>query len=199
MITAIGTVENFITTPSPVYDDSPQGYHLEERLQATLQSAADERQLMLEFRLGEGSAAPSEQLLSRWLEEGELVVALCTGLSARPFVQKEDKTYRRQGREVQIGEETAHLDAMVVLTGQSMTPLADAPDLQEAVKAARAAYKRTQRDYRMRRNAERLEQIKAQLPERIRQLKERQAAKAAQATQAEGSAAAETSPNGRKR
>ncbi len=64
MLVCIGTVDNFILVPSPILDDSEQGFHLEQRLQVTLQSAANERQLMIEFRLGEGSYAPAEQLLN---------------------------------------------------------------------------------------------------------------------------------------
>ncbi len=122
MLVCIGTVDNFIVLPSPVLDESPQGYHLEQRLQVRLQAAANDRQLMIEFRLGEGSEAPSEQLLTAWLESGDVVEALCTGLSARPFVQHKDKTYRRQGKAVQVGDETAHLDTMVVFAGASMSP-----------------------------------------------------------------------------
>jgi hypothetical protein len=198
MLVAIGTVDNFIALPSPVLDDSPQGYHLEQRLQVTLQAAANERQLMIEFRLGEGSDAPSEQLLNTWLESGDLVEALCTGLTARPFVQNKDKTYRRQGKAVQVGEETAHLDTMVVFAGASMSTLAEAQPIQDAVKAARASYKRGQREYRALRNAERVKQMETQVVERVKQLRERQAAgdAARAATSNEAEAAGTT---GRKR
>ena len=167
MLVTIGTVENFIITPSPILDDSEQGYHLEERLQVTLKSAIDEHPLMIEFRLGDTSAAPSEQVLATWLVEDELVAAYCTGISARPVVQK-------QRGEAQGGEHTARTDAMVVLAGQSMVALSEGIDLREAVKSVRVAHKRAQRDYLLRRNAERVEQLKAQLPERIQQLKRRQ-------------------------
>jgi hypothetical protein len=176
MLVCIGTVDNFILMPSPVLDESEQGFHLEQRLQVTLQAAANERQLMVEFRLGEGSEAPSEQQLNGWLESGDLVEALCTGLTARPFVQNKEKTYRRQGKAVQVGDETAHLDTMVVFAGASMSTLAAAKPLEEAVKAARAAYKRGQREYRVQRNAERVKQLEAQMGERIKQLRERRAA-----------------------
>jgi hypothetical protein len=198
MLVAIGTVDNFIVLPSPVLDESSQGYHLEQRLQVTLQAAANDRQLMVEFRLGEGSSAPSEQLLTAWLESGDLVEALCTGLSARPFVQNKDKTYRRQGKAVQVGDETAHLDTMVVFAGASMSTLADAKSLDEAVKAARASYKRGQREYRAQRNAERVKQMEAQVADRVKQMRERQAAE--EAAKAAGSATAEPAgANGRKR
>src|SRR5258708_40284122 len=113
MLVCIGTVDNFILMPSPVPDESTQGFHLEQRLQVTLQAAANERQLMIEFRLGEGSETPSEQLLNSWLEAGDLVEALCTGLTARPFKQDKDKTYRRQGKAVKGGHETVHLVTML--------------------------------------------------------------------------------------
>jgi hypothetical protein len=202
MLACIGPVDNFIVLPSPVPDDSEQGYHLEQRLQVTLQAAANERQqFMIEFRLGEGSDAPSEQVLNAWLESGDLVEALCTGLTARPFKQQEDKTYRRKGKEVKVGEETIHLDTMVVFAGASMAPLAEAKPLQEAVKVARAAYKRGQREYRVQRNAERVKQMEAQMGERIKQLRERKAAEdAAKAAAASGEAEpAGAGTNGRKR
>ncbi len=192
MLATIGTVENFMTMPSPILDDSEQGYHLEERLQVTLKSAVDERQLMIEFRLGDTSATPSEQVLAKWLEEDELVAALCTGISARPSVQKQDKSSRR---EAQVGEQTAHPDGMVVLAGQTMVALSEGIDLREAVKSTRAAYKRAQRDNTLRRNAERVEQFKAQLPERVRRLKERQIPQA----QEDDSTSYETSPSGLQR
>jgi hypothetical protein len=198
MLVCIGTVDNFIVLPSPQPDDSTQGYHLEQRLQVTLQAAANERQLMIEFRLGEGSEAPSEQVLYGWRESGDLVEALCTGLTARPFVQNKDKTYRRQGKAVQVGEETAHLDTMVVFAGASMSTLAEAKPLADAVKAARAAYKRGQREYRAQRNAERVKQMEAQMAERIKQLRERKAAEDAAKAQATAEAEAATA-NGRKR
>src|SRR5258708_14525550 len=198
MLVCIATVDTFILTPSPVLDDSEQGFHLEQRLQVTLQAAANERQLMIEFRLGEGSDAPSEQLLNAWLESGDLVEALCTGLTARPFVQNKDKTYRRQGKAVQVGEETAHLDTMVVFAGASMSTLADAKPIGEAVKVARASYKRGQREYRAQRNAERVKQMEAQMADRVKQLRERKAAE--DATKAAASSAGESaSTNGRKR
>jgi len=200
MLVCIGTVDNFIVLPSPVLDESPQGYHLEQRLQVTLQAAANERQLLIEFRLGEGSEAPSEQLLTAWLESGDLVEALCTGLSARPFLQAKDKTYRRQGKAVQVGDETAHLDTMVVFAGASMATLSEAKPLEEAVKAARASYKRGQREYRAQRNAERVKQLEAQVGERVRQLRERQAAdEAAKAATPGAPEGAGTAANGRKR
>ena len=198
MLVCIGTVDNFIVLPSPVLDESAQGYHLEQRLQVTLQAAANERQLLVEFRLGEGSEAPSEQLLTAWLESGDLVEALCTGLTARPFVQQRDKTYRRQGKAVQVGEETAHLDTMVVFAGASMAPLSEAKPLEEAVKAARASYKRGQREYRAQRNAERVKLMEAQVGERVKLLRERQAAEEA-AKVATSAEAEPTGANGRKR
>jgi hypothetical protein len=198
MLVCIGTVDNFIVLPSPVLDVSPQGYHLEQRLQVTLQAAANDRQLMIEYRLGEGSDAPSEQLLNAWLESGDLVEALCTGLTARPFIQNKDKTYRRQGKAVQVGDETAHLDTMVVFAGASMSTLADAKPIAEAVKAARASYKRGQREYRAQRNAERVKQMEAQVADRVKQMRERQATD--EATKAAAGGAAEPAgTNGRKR
>ncbi len=122
----VGTVDNFEILPTPVLDESaPEGYRMEQRLQVSLKSAADERQLTVEFRLGEGSDAPSEQQLNAWLEAGELVQAFCTGLAARPFVHRDGKTYRTRGKEVQIGDTKAALDAFVVFAGFAMSPLGE--------------------------------------------------------------------------
>ena len=105
MLATIGTVESFITTLSPILDDSDQGYHLEEHLQVTLKSAIDEQPLLIEFRLGDTSTAPSEQVLSTWLVEDEMVAAMCTGVSARSVALK-------QRREAQGDEHTARTDTI---------------------------------------------------------------------------------------
>jgi hypothetical protein len=184
MLATIGTVENFSMTLSPILDDSEQGYHLEEHLQVTLKSAIDEQPLVVEFRLGGSSAAPSEQVLATWLVEDELVAALCTGISTRPVTS-------RQRREAQGDEPAARTDTMVVLAGQSMVALSEGIDLREAVKTTRVVHKQAQRDYLLRRNAERVEQLRAHLPERIQQLKRRQAMQAPENV----TTSVETSPN----
>jgi len=199
MYAYIGTVDNFTILPSPVLDETaPQGYRVEQRLQVTVKAASNEQTQTVEFRLGDESQAPGEEQLTKWLESGETVQAFCTGLSARPFLHQEGKTYRSRGREVRIGETTASLDAFVVLAGVSMAPLAGGPAIDDVVKQVRAAYKRSQRDFRARRNVERVKQLEGQLEERVRQMKERRAAqeaeKAAAAPGAEAAAA-----NGRKR
>jgi hypothetical protein len=199
MLVCIGTVDNFILVPSPILDESEQGFHLEQRLQVTLQSAANERQLMIEFRTGEGSDAPSEQLLNTWLESGELVEALCSGLTARPFKQDESKTYQRKGKEIQVGEETAHIDTMVVFAGAAMAPLSAARPLDEAVKAARASYKRGQREYRAQRNAERAKQMEAQVLDRVKLMRERKAAEDAAKAATAAAEPEAAGANGRKR
>jgi hypothetical protein len=200
MFNVIGSIDNFITLPTPVLDETrPEGYRLEQRLQVGIKTAADERQVTIEFRLGDDSDAPAEQLLNSWLESGELVQAFCTGLTARPFVHREGKTYRSRGKEVQIGEAKASLDAFVVFAGFAMSPMTGDGTLsiEDAVRKARAAFKRGQRAYRERRSAERLKQLEADLPERIKQLQERKAAQDAEKL-AEVSGEA-VGPNGRKR
>ena len=198
MYAYIGTVDNFIVLPSPVLDESaPGGSRIEQRLQVTIKAASNEQTQTVEFRLGDESAAPGEDQLTKWLESGELVQAFCTGLSARPFLHQEGKTYRSRGREVQIGETTASLDAFVVLAGVSMAPLSGGPPLEDVVKQVRAAYKRSQRDFRARRNAERVRQLEGQLEERVRQMKERRAAQEAEKATAPSAEAA--AANGRKR
>ncbi len=200
MIDVIGTIDNFTTLPSPVIDETiPAGYRIEQRLQVSLKAASDEKQYTVEFRLsagGQASDAPSEAVLTQWIESGELVLAFCTGLSARPFVHQDGKQYRTRGKEVQIGAETAALDAFVVFAGVSMAPLTNGPALDAVVRQARVAFKQNQRAYRTQRNTERVAQMEAQMGERVRQMKERQAAEAAaQATPTTEAAAS----NGRRR
>jgi hypothetical protein len=177
MFAVIGTVDNYTILPSPVLDDAdPKGYRIEQRLQVTLKLAANERQqYTVEFRLGDESQAPSTDLLTKWLESGELVQAYCAGLAARPFVHSKEKTYQRRGRTVQIGEQTAELDAFVVFAGSAMALLDPGSPLEEQVKQARAVFKRSQRTYRDQRNAARVAQMEAQLEERVRQMQERRA------------------------
>jgi hypothetical protein len=79
-----------------------------------------------------------------------------------------------------------------------MAPLTEAKPLQEAVKAARAAYKRGQREYRQQRNAERVKQMEAQMVERIKLLRERKVTEDA-AKAAAGGEVEPVGPNGRKR
>jgi hypothetical protein len=197
MFAVIGTVDNYTILPSPVLDDTaPKGYRIEQRLQVTLKLAANERQqYTVEFRLGDESQAPSTDLLTKWLESGEVVQAYCAGLAARPFVHSKDKTYQRRGRAVQIGEQTAELDAFVVFAGSAMAPLESGSPLEEQVKQARAVYKRSQRAHRDQRNAARVAQMEAQLEDRVRQMQERRAqADAEKATTGEAVGA-----NGRRR
>jgi hypothetical protein len=200
MYDAIGTVANFIVVPNLVPDESePTGGRRDDRLQVTLELASNEKTVTVEFRLGEGSEAPAEGQLTKWLEDGELVQAFCTGCTAKPFLHRPDKTYRNAGKEVEVADGvTAELDAFVVFAGVSMAPLSGGPALEDLVKKVRAAHKRSQRDYRLRSNAERLRELEEQLPARLKAMQERRAARQAQeqAGTAESSAAA---PNGRKR
>jgi hypothetical protein len=202
MFDFIGTVDNHATVPSPILDETqPKGYRVEQRLQVTLKAAANERSYTVEFRLGEDSQAPSEQQLDAWIESAELVQAFCTGLSARPFVHQEGKTYRSRGKAVQIGEQKAELDSFVVFAGHAMAPLSGsgAPALEDVVKQVRAAYKRGQRQFRAQRNAERAAQLEAQLEERARQMVERRAAQVAEAERERDEAAVAANGANRKR
>jgi hypothetical protein len=207
MIALVGPVINFNILPTPVLDDSaPKGHRIEQRLKVLLALASNDRQqYTVEFRLGDDSQAPSTELLNTWLESGELVLAYCTGLAARPFVHSKEKTYQRRGRQVQLGDQTAELDAFVVFAGASMAPLDAGSPLEDQVKQARAAYKRSQRAYREQRNASEVAQIEAQMEERVRQMQERrsetaktQVVQAAQ-TPAEPGERGEASTNGRRR
>ena len=197
MFAVIGTVDNYTILPSPVLDDAdPKGYRIEQRLQVTLKLAANKRQqYTVEFRLGDESQAPSTDLLTKWLESGELVQAYCAGLAARPFVHSKDKTYQRRGRQVQLGDQTAELDAFVVFAGSAMAALEAGSPLEEQVKQARAVFKRSQRVYRDQRNAARVAQMEAQMEDRVRQMQERRA----QADAEKAGAGEAAGTNGRRR
>jgi hypothetical protein len=206
MITLSGITDNYSLVPSPVLDATqPKGFRVEQRLQVTLKAAANDEQYTIEFRLGsEDDQSPSEEQLNHWIDGGELVQAICTSLAARPFVHQEGKTYRTKGKEVQIGEQKAALDSFIVFAGVSMAPLAGNTSLEDAVKQARSAFKRSQRAYRARRNEERAQQLEAQLEERVRKLLERQAARQGTAPEASSASAAAEEveaavANGRKR
>jgi hypothetical protein len=174
MFAVIGTVDNYTILPSPVLDDAdPKGYRIEQRLQVTVKLAANERQqYTVEFRLGDDSQAPSTELLTRWLESGELVQAFCGGLAARPFVHSKEKTYQRRGRQVQLGDQTAELDAFVVFAGSAMAVLEPGSPLEEQVKQARAVFKRSQRAYRDQRNAARVRLAERRMAEALLALEE---------------------------
>jgi hypothetical protein len=206
MFDVIGIADNYTIVPAPVLDESqPKGYRVEQRMQVTLKAASNERSYTVEFRLGESSQAPSEELLTQWIESGDLVQAFCTGLTARPFVHQEGKTYQARGSQKEINGTLATLDTFVVFAGFAMAPLANvgADTLEAMVKQARGAYKRSQRQYRAQRNAERAKQQEAQLEERARQLLERKAQQDAEkASQPASPSTTETeaiaSTNGRK-
>ncbi len=205
MFDFIGTLDNFATVPAVVLDETEsKGYRVEQRQQVTLKSASNEKAYTVEFRLGEDSQAPSEELLNQWLESGELVQAFCTGLTARPFVHQEGKNYQARGSEREINGSKAVLDSFVVFAGFAMAPLAGGPALEEMVKQARGSYKRSQRQYRAQRNAERTKQQEAQLEERARQMLERKAQQEAEKASKAAGVSAETDAeaagtNGRRR
>ena len=67
------------------------------------------------------------------------------------------------------------LDTLIVFAGQAIAPASQAFDLDEEVRAARGAYKKAQREFRQRLNAERIERTKAQLEERVARMKEARA------------------------
>lgn len=201
MFAMVGTTDNHTLVPAPVLDDSePKGYRVEQRLQVSLKAASNDRVYTVEFRLGEDSQAPSEEQLNQWIESGELVQAFCTGLTARPFVHQEGKTYQARGSQREINGAKATLDTFVVFAGVAMAPLAGGPSLEEIVKQVRGAYKRSQRQYRAQRNAERAKLQEAQLEQRAKQLLERKAqqeaekAASAAATARTGTAGAPAAP-----
>jgi hypothetical protein len=202
MFDVIGIADNYTIVPAPVLDETqPKGYRVEQRMQVTLKAASNERSYTIEFRLGETSQAPSEELLNQWIESGELVQAFCTGLTARPFVHQEGKAYQARGSQKEINgllATLATLDTFVVFAGFAMAPLAGsaAGTLEELVKQARGAYKRGQQQYRAQRNAERAKQQEAQLEERAHQLLERKAQQEAGKAEKAAGAVAEPDPAG---
>jgi len=202
VIDVIGPVDNFTVLPTPVLDENePSGVRVEQRLQVTLKSAADEEALTIEFRPGTDGRfdadAPSEALLNQWIESGELIQAFCSSVRSQPFQHKPGKTYRKKGKTIQVGAETVEMESFMVFAGVSMAPLVGNPDLEERVRKARASYKAKQREYRAKRNAERVAQMEAQMGERVQQLRERQAQQAAQAAAAAQPEA--VAANGRRR
>ncbi|GEM_PF-1663272 len=198
VIDVIGTVDNYTILPTPVLDDNePTGVRIEQRMQVSLKAASDEAVLTIEFRPGSdgrfGGDAPAENLLTQWIESGDLIQAFCASVRSQPFQHKEGKTYRKKGKQIQVGNETVEMDTFVVFAGVSMAPLVGGPALEEQVRKARSAYKQNQREYRAKRNAERVAQMEAQMAERVKQLQEQRAAQQA-AGQPEATAA-----NGRRR
>jgi hypothetical protein len=175
MYFVIGTIDNAITLPTPVLDDSQQGYHLEDRMQVTVKSAANDKTTTVEFRLGPDSDAPTEQQLIAWMENGDLVRVVCSTVSARPFIHQDGKQYRSRGSEKEINGQTAVLDTLIIFAGQSITPATDAINIDDEVRKARGAYKRAQREFRQRLNAERVEKTKAQMDERVAKMRESRA------------------------
>jgi hypothetical protein len=175
MFISIGTIDNAITLPTPVLDESEQGYHLEDRLQVTVKSAANDKTTTIEFRIGEGSDAPAEQQLITWMEAGDLVRIVCSSVASRPFIHQEGKQYRSRGSEKEINGTTAVLDTLIVFAGQSIALATDTFDIDAEVRKARGSYKRAQREYRQRLNADRIERTKADLPERIAKMRDARA------------------------
>jgi hypothetical protein len=175
MLMLISTIDNALTLPTPVLDDSPQGYHLEDRLQVTVKSLANDKSYTVEFRLGAESDAPAEAQLIQWMESGEAVRVVCSGVTARPFVHQEGKQYRSRGSEKEINGTSAVLDTLIVFAGQSIVPASATFDLDEEVRKARGAYKKAQREFRQRLNADRVEKAKAQLAERVAKMQEARA------------------------
>jgi hypothetical protein len=190
MLIEIGSVDNAITMPSPVLDDSTQGYHIEERLQVTLKSPANDKTSTIEFRLGPDSDAPAMDLLIQWMESGELVRVLCSGVTARPFVHQEGKQYRSRGSQKEINGQQLTMDAMVMFAGLSAAPVTAQLDLEEEIRRARGQFKKQQRGYREQLNARRRTELEATLPERVAKMREARAKQDADTTQPAAEASA---------
>ncbi|MBA3824325.1 MAG: hypothetical protein H0X24_10585 [Ktedonobacterales bacterium] len=201
MIIHIATADNAFVLPTPVLDDTEKGYHLEDRMQVTVRSPANDKTATVEFRLDAESDAPTLAQLDAWIESGDLLRVVCSGVTARPFIHQEGKQYRSRGSEKEINGQTATLDTLIIFAGQSITLASEPFDADEEVRRARGAYKKAQRSYRQRTNAERLARTNAGMEERIAKMRE--AAKAKEAAAAAASPAAPatdgTGQNGRRR
>lgn len=174
MLLLIGSVDNVETTPTPILDDSQQGYHVEDRLRLTLRSAVDDKTYTIEFRT-EGDGTPTKDQMDQWMESGDLVRATCANVSARPFVHQDGKSYRSRGSVKEINGQPTTLDALIVFTGQAVTLASAAWDVETEVRAARGAYKKSQKAYRDQSNARRRATLEAQIPERAAKMRESQA------------------------
>jgi hypothetical protein len=161
-------------------------------MQVTIKSAANDKTCTIEFRLGEGSDAPSEEQLIEWMESGKEVRVVCTTVAARPWVHQEGKQYRTQGSPKEINGVMVALDTIIVFSGQSIALASDPLNLEEDISKARGAYKRSQRDFRKRLNADRIAKTHTELPDRIAKMRESRAKQATQngETSEEGSAPA---------
>ncbi len=183
MLMLIGTCDNVQVVPTPVLDDSEKGYHTEERLQVTVKSAANDKPQLVEFRpSSEDHTIPSDAQLTSWMEAGELLRVVCSGVTARPFVHDPAKQYRTRGSEREINGQTVALDTLMVFAGQSATPASSPLDLDAEVRAARGAYKKAQRVFRERVNAERAKKLEAELPGRVAKMREAQAKRQTETT-----------------
>jgi hypothetical protein len=186
MIDLLFTIKRVSKVPSPVLDDAaPEGYHIEERLQIAGVALADERPITIEFRPS-GDAAdktPSEQQLRQWMANREELHAFCLNATARPFVQKEGKDYRRVGKEVQIGELIAHLDSMLIYNGYTVVPISEHPDIEAMLRDVHGAFVARQQAYQEQRDRERYEQQMANLPEVVARMRQQRQAQAQAQTQ----------------
>lgn len=149
--------------------------------------------------MGDDSDAPTLAQLDTWIESGDLLRVVCSGVTARPFTHQEGKQYRSRGSEKEINGQTVTLDTLIIFAGQSITLASDPFDAEEEVRKARGSYKKAQRAYRQRSNAERLAKTNAGMEERVTKMRE--AAKAKEAAAAAGTTASGDAPagNGRRR
>ena len=184
MLIQFVTIDNAQPMPSPILDDSPQGYHIEERLQVAVKSLANDKQFTVEFRLGDDSGAPGMDQLTAWAESGEPVRVVCSGVTARAFVHDPNKQYRSRGSVKQINGQETTLDTLIVFAGLSMIPASQPFDLDAEVRAARGTFKKQQRDYQQQRNAERRTKMEAELPERVAKMRAQREAQDKAATPA---------------
>jgi hypothetical protein len=197
MIVHFATADNCLVLPQPIPDESEKHYHLEERMQVSLRAPDNDKQYTIEFRLDEGSNAPTQAQVDDWIESGELLRVVCSGVSARAFAHQEGKQYRSRGSEKEINGQTVTLDTMVIFAGQSITLASDPFDVEDEVRKARGAYKKAQRAFRQRINAEKVEKAKAGIEERVAKMQE--AAKAREAAAAAGTPDGAAAGTGRRR
>lgn len=187
MLMAIGTIDNVAKLPAPVLDDSQQGYHVEERLQVTLRSSANDRQMTIEYRPSSDPAAsgiPTVQDLIAWMKGGEVMRCVCSGVTARPFIQQEGKQYRSRGSEKDLNGQTVALDAMIIFAGISAAPVTENLDLDAEIRKARGAFKEQQWEYRDQFNQQRAQKALDEMPDRAAKMIESRAKRTAKASTA---------------
>ena len=130
---------------------------------------------MIEFRTGEGSMPPP----SRYSISGssQATGSRRSARGSRHALQAEqDKTYRRQGKELQVGgrDRLPRHHGRLRRSVHGHPP--DAKPMDERSRPPAPAYKRGQREYRAQRTPSGSKQMEPEVLDRVKQMRERKAA-----------------------